>query len=594
MDVSKLIKPEAVQQMLAASFESKLTQSVHDATAELAEVLVKAEIQRHIPALVQQMGGLGSAIFAQQGDALVKAQNAPGKLEQRTQAPVDPKGLLYDPFTALDQMGFRERPTSITYRTLAEMARRVTPYAAYLQTRINQIASFAEPQPDEHSVGFKIRLKDRRAKMTPQLQKDADRLVDWVRRCGNPDVKVKRKNFGHYLRMTTWDALVYDQYTAEVVPDRRGKPCYWRPLDAATIRISDDLDETDDTDETIQYVQVYDDTIIAEFTERELMFGVRNPRSDIRYAGYGVSELELLIVIVTALLNGIDYNAAFFKQGTVAKGIINFKGAIPDKELVAFRRQWYAMLTGVGNAWRTPVVNADDLQYVNMQVGNRDMEFSSWIDWLLKLTCAVVQIAPEEIGFQFGNGGQTSSLSEGNQEEKLKFSKDKGLVPLAKFHAEQLNRGVIDHLDDRFELELAGINARSAEELIELQTKEVGAIKTVDEARQERGLKPLSGGRGDVILNQTWLAFVQGQQQGGGAGAPGVPQGASFDKGGLDGQPGQQNPDDDDEEGDDDGGPSQQQRRGFAAMQGDQMEKALRSSAPVAPRGRILDLEIDV
>lgn len=490
-----LMKPEAIRAMMASAFESKLSQAVHDATGEAIERLVEAQVQQHLAPMLHSAG-------------LMKAERPSSQLSQVTAE--DPRGLLYDPFTALDQMGFRERPSAITFRTLADMARRVPPFTAYLQTRINQMSAFCEPQPDEHSVGFKFVLKDKRTDLSKRLQGKADELTRWMVACGEPELKIKRDKFVGWMRKFVRDSLVYDQGTSEIIPMRGSdRPAYLRVLDASSIRIADTLDEIDYRDESIQYVQVYDNTVIAEFREDDLLFGVRNPYSDMRWSGYGMPELEMLVTIVTALLWGIDYNAKFFSQGSVAKGLINFKGAVPEKELISFRRQWYSMVTGVQNAWRTPIVNSDDVQWVNMQSSNRDMEFASWIDWLLKVTCAVCQIAPEEIGFQFGNGGQASSMSEGSQGEKLAASKDKGLVPLAKFIAEGLNDKVVSRLDDRFKLEFAGLNAKTADQLIELQTKEVKSVKTVDEIRKERGADPLPDGLGEVILDTTWFQFAQ-------------------------------------------------------------------------------------
>ena len=563
-----LVDPVALNKAIRASVEARIPSAIEDATAELVDSLVAAEV---VGQLQPHMGNF-----------LEKAQAKGAKLDQNAM-PVDPRGLTIDPFTALDQMGFRERPSAITYQTLNQMGRRTPPIAAILLTRINQIAAFAKPQVDEHSVGYRIVLRDGKASMTPEMEKRAAELTKWVSRCGNPDVHIKRDRFGGWLRKTGWDTLVYDQISTEIVPDRSGRPSYWRALDAATMRISDDLDETDDDVNTVQYVQVYDDTIIAEFSERELMWGVRNPRSDIKSAGYGHSELEYLLTMITAILWGIEYNSNFFKQGSVAKGMINFKGAIPQRELLAFRRHWYSMLTGVDNAWRTPIVNSDDVQWVNMQTGNKDMEFSNWMDWLLKVSCAVFQIAPEEIGFQFGNTGGGSSLNEGNQEHKLTASKDKGLVPLATFLADEIDRSIIEPLDDRFRIEFSGINARTAEEFIELQTKEVKSIKTVNESRAERDLPPLPDG--DIILDSTYLQWAQGKQmQQGDDGGD-----AQIDDRGLDhdddaetGTPG--TPDDaDDRDVGDDG----MVNPAVSAGGVEDIQKSWR-------RPRILDLEIDV
>lgn len=75
-------------------------------------------------------------------------------------------------------------------------------------------------------------------------------------------------------------------------------------------------------------------------------------------------------------------NTKFFTQGSAIKGLINIKGAIPDRQLRAFRRMWYSMVTGAHNAWKTPIVNADEIQWLSMHSTNREMEYAQWMDWL--------------------------------------------------------------------------------------------------------------------------------------------------------------------------------------------------------------------
>ena len=53
----------------------------------------------------------------------------------------------------------------------------------------------------------------------------------------------------------------------------------------------------------------------------ELTFGIRNKSSDIFTNGYGVSELEDMVQIVTWLLFGMQYNSNFFSQGSNTKGL---------------------------------------------------------------------------------------------------------------------------------------------------------------------------------------------------------------------------------------------------------------------------------
>ena len=61
------------------------------------------------------------------------------------------------------------------------------------------------------------------------------------------------------------------------------------------------------------------------------------------------------------------------------------------------------------------------------------MEYTSWMEYLIKLSCAIYSIDPTEIGWDISRGSSGGGLFEGSQEQRLKHSKDKGLYPLLKF-----------------------------------------------------------------------------------------------------------------------------------------------------------------
>ena len=299
-----------------------------------------------------------------------------------------PKAVYWDPFSLVQQLGFRERPSGITYATLSSMSWRVPVVQAVLQTRINQASAFTSPQRYKFETGFRIKMRDSEASPTPADKKRIQQLETIILQSGRADNSISRDNFEQFIRKVARDSLTYDQLNAEVVYGRDGKPSVWHAVDASTIRLADtaSLQPIDDPD-AVRTVQIYDNVIIGEFSGREMIFEVRNPRTDIRSYGYGTAELEMVVSTVTAILWAFVYNQNFFSQGSVAKGLLNMKGAIPEKQLRAFRRQWYQMVSGVDNAWRTPITNAEDVQWINMHANNRDMEFSSWMDFLIKIVC---------------------------------------------------------------------------------------------------------------------------------------------------------------------------------------------------------------
>ncbi len=438
----------------------------------------------------------------------------------------DPKALLYDPFAIIDQLGYKDRPSGITYYTLADMCRRVPVVAAIVQTRINQVANFSVLQPTDREPGFQIKMRDKEGSPTKKEKQRADDIARWLLNTGSSQA-LGKDTFEVFMRKLVRDSLTYDQACFEVVPNRKGEPADFYAVDAATIRIADlppGADFQDDPDRA-RYVQIYDDVVIAEFAIQELCFGTRNPRTGIRLNGYGFSELEMLLSTVTAMLWAFEYNRRFFSQGSATKGVLNFKGSIPDAKLDAFRRHWYAMINGVQNAWRTPITNAEELQWINLHASNRDMEFSAFFDFLIKISAAVFQFDPAEINFSYGNSGQTSQMFQAPAEQRVKSSKDRGLRPLLRSMSNWINRYLIWPIEPDMEIDFVGLNPRDASEVIDQEKKQVTYKMTVDEVRAVDDLPPMKDGKGEVILDPTWLQFAQAKDQEGMEGGEGGEEG---------------------------------------------------------------------
>lgn len=316
-----------------------------------------------------QAAGTAISLAEMQLSELSKAITvAPSSYAYPGQPAHAPEAIYDDPFALIEQLGFRDRPTTMTYGTLRTMVWKVPIIQAIIQTRVNQVAAFATPQPHKFGTGFKIRMRDIEAKPSPADKKYSKFLERLILTTGVTADPRGRDNFETFLRKLTRDSLTFDQTNFEVIPGRDGRPSQWNAVDPATIRLADTPKLYWDEDPFRPHtVQVYDNIAINTFNFREMAFGVRNANTNIRAHGYGTSELEMLVTTVTAILWAWNYNQAFFSQGSVAKGLLNLKGAIPDKQLKAFRRQWYQMIAGVENAWRTPITNAEEIQWINMQ-----------------------------------------------------------------------------------------------------------------------------------------------------------------------------------------------------------------------------------
>jgi len=469
------------------------------------------------------------------------------KQDPRDQVPVT---KFYDPLFVLDYLQFKTKNASwaLSYQLLRKISYRNGVIASIINTRINQCGLFATPyiMPNDR-IGYTIQPKSRKYqyllkqadpnKKVPNITEDEVRTVmeigEFIDNCGTIETKMKdpqRDDFGTFLRKIIRDSLTFDQLCFEIVKDpKSGKPSAFYAVDSGTIRLSDPKTRIE---KGIYYVQFIDGNLYTAYDYGEMAFAVRNPTTDIKANGYGISEIEMALNYISSQIYGEEYNKKFFTQGSTPKGIINIKGSnVPREELDAFRRAWHAQLTGVGNAWKTPILSSEGgVDWINLGQTNRDMEFGRWLEYLVNVVCGVYQIDPVEINFpnKGGVSGQSRPMNDSSAIERIKFSKDKGLVPLLRFIEKTINRYIVGPLTEgEFEFAFHGYTDLIEEQKIRLEKQEVEYLVTVNEVRARYGLKELPSG--DIILNPVYAqakmaedapAAEQGQQQGEEGGAP--------------------------------------------------------------------------
>lgn len=446
------------------------------------------------------------------------------------------RSLLIDPYAwHQGDQGHYQRPTLLGWNTLRRMAG--TPLlGAVIKTRLDQSGRFFRPQDNQYLPGFRVRLRStRRAPRRTELRM-IESLEQFLLQCGTlEDARQAqhRDGFKAFGKKVLRDSLTFDQGCAEILPAKEHrfggppKPAAMKAVDAGTIRIAqttlDGHGLPDDDYDTPRYVQVYEETVVNEYTASRMMFGIRNPQSALQFNGYGMSELEMMVRVVTAWLNAFDHNYRAFTQGISTKGILNFKGTqASEGQINAFKRDLQLLLAGVAGAHRMPVTQSDGLEFLNLNP-TTDLEWSGWMDVLIKLACALFGIDPAEINFVYGNTGQAGAMGGASIEEKIAASKDRGLAPLIEALFEWLNLWVIWPLDPDFEVVPTGLSTRGEDEDLDLAIKRVQHVMTVNEARRRLDLPDLPGKAGEVILNPTYLQhqqMAQGEQAGAGDAEP--------------------------------------------------------------------------
>lgn len=488
---------------------SELSQEILNVQKAKEEILVKEQLV------------LEKAIRSDDPSAILRAQKYWKDVEEQRQSNM--KSFIFDPFNYRDSLGYKHRPGQVSYDTLRDMSRAPI-IRSIINTRTEQVADFCQATDDVEKIGWTIRKKrklftDKKENdLTDEDKHNVEKIIEFLLNGGIRSNSWHIDSFESFIRKFVPDSLIIDQATFEVVRNRKGMPIEFLVTDGATFRLAESFaglvireDQTPVQGYYPAYVQIYQGLIKNEYYPWELCFGIRNPSSNIYTNGYGASELEDMIKIVTWMLYADTYNGKFFSQGAAPKGILKLSGSVNENRLKEFKQAWRAQVAGVQNAWKTPMLEADGLEWIDLQKSNNDMEFSAWQEYLIKLSCALYKIDPSEIGFHL-SGGAESPVYEGNQEYRLTYSKDKGLKPLLRFIAIKLNKYIVNALDSRYEFVWTGLEENTDQQQLDNDIKKVTNLETVNEVRGRRNLPPLKDG--DIILNSIYLQAKQGQQFG--------------------------------------------------------------------------------
>jgi len=453
------------------------------------------------------------------------------KIEKRKEQQTSSKALLVDPLDISSSLGYKDKMFSMSFDVLRAMAKTHIPKAC-IETRKDQVKAFCAPQEIKSQPGFVIRKKHKgtyydkkKQKMSTKDYKIAEWITEFILNCGVSGNKWHADDFETFASKVVEDSLSIDQGTWENVRDFQGDLTEFYAADGATFRIADTFDDDmvganlNNPTERKQingyypsYIQIINGQIFHEFYPWELAMMIRNPKTDIKRNGYGNAELEDMITMVTALLNTDAYNANFFKVGSAPKGILRVHGQVNQSKMDEFRNEWVAQVTGVMNMHKIPVMHAEKAEFVDLTKTNRDMEFSKYHEFLIKLNCMAFKIDSSEIGFQLSGSTGSKPMFEGSGEERLKWSRDKGLRPLLRGFQKYVNKTIVDYLHPDFELVFVGLDENNEKDQIEYDIKSVTNIETLNEVRARRDLPPLP--EGDIVLNPIVMQAKQMSQMG--------------------------------------------------------------------------------
>lgn len=428
--------------------------------------------------------------------------------------------------------GFKDSKGILSFEVLRRMGN-IHIIRSIVNTRIEQIQNFLHFSEDDQKEGFTIRkktslFKEEKKEISSVEKKKIEEIVEFLMNSGFNEKWDNIDDFQTFVRKIAFDSLTLDQLAFEVVRDKGWNIKKYRAVDASLIRFLDSVDPKQR--ERLEdyrfkgylprFCMTWDEQILINPTTKEpilyypweLGFGIRNKSSDIRKNGYGTSELEILVELITGVLWSIQYNMNNFSIGSTPKGFINVKNAnISDSNLNEFRQAWSQMMTGVRNAKRTPVINGIDLEWIDLDKSNREMEYQEWAQFLVIMVCSVYRIDPSELGFSFKN--QAQLFGQDGQKARLQHSREKGLKPILIFLENIITKYIVSEIDEDYEFVFTGIEVEDEETQVNLdKTKlESGMVAMQDIFKKYSG-REFDPDK-DIILNQVYQQVQTSKQQ---------------------------------------------------------------------------------
>lgn len=486
----------------------------------------------------------------------------PGSVQNGDQLPDQPeghhdasqqvgrKGIIDDPYFDYSsrQVVYRHKMSRLSNKVLKDVSLRDWLVSTILQCRVDTLVRFSRPEHRKFEMGFRVIKKNDKEPYSEEDLANIARLEDFIYNCGRKDGTPQDDImlFGEFLKLIGRDALTFGHVAIEKIKTGRGGLHRFRPLPAESVyridkklskefleqemktqmqaymqRLGDNNPLKDQQVNTVpldyyKYVQVsYDQRPMAIFGDEDMIFKLFNPQNFADSNGYCYSPLELCIINVTNHMNVENYNANFFTHGYAARGVLHLKGTVTQAQLANFRRQFYNTISGQQHAWRTPIVaGLDEVQWVPMSANAKEMEYINFNNHLMRIVCSQFQIDPVELGLDYLiSATGRSPMQQANNEYKIAYSRERGLLPLLMCVEDMINGDIIPALDqdlaDKYKFVFTGYTDDSAQTEIAQMQAEMTVWKSMNDLLIQSQKDAIDTPAAKLPLNQAFWALVE-------------------------------------------------------------------------------------
>lgn len=407
---------------------------------------------------------------------------------------------------------------SINCQTLRRVSSKAWIINVCIGNVIRKIEPFLKPSTDRNIRGFVILKRgEDLSKATGKKSSEREALEKFLMRTGFAEDTDRDDDFVKYCTKILRDLLEIDQIATEIQYTNARKPCAFWAVDASTIeRVLPGQENPD----RLKYAQIIDGIPYAWYTQDEMIFDFQNPRTDLDYSFYGYSYVEQAIDLITSAINSFAYNAGFFTENKLPRGMLLIDGDA-DQETVEMMEDYICdiMSGNPSSQYRIPIVpsgfkkgEGGGIKWQQLGGNNREMEFQSWMEYLTSGILSLFGTTMDEVGIQLQ---KAMPMVERDAKPKIEASKSAILGHTLTFLQSYLNK-IIEKVNPNFTLEFVGYERDDPQQILDVDKGEVDSYKTLNEKREEKGLKALPDKWANIPLNPQAVQLYNSSQMGGG------------------------------------------------------------------------------
>ena len=363
------------------------------------------------------------------------------------------------------------------------------------------------------SLQFDVVARDPDRRRARQIVKDQQAKIAAIREFfAFPD---RQHTWQGWLRRVLEDYFVIDAVSIWKWRTLGGKLHGLRLLDGATIKPLLSVQGDTPPPPAPAYQQYLYGVARDSFRADELIYAPKNRRN---HTPYGFSAVEQFLWHINEALRYARFRLDFFSDGTLPEGVAVAPPGTDARQLRELREWWDGIMAGDTRALHK-------LQWVPAGTSFhafKTFEFSvEFARWLVEITCAALDVTPQEMGFAPEHGGLGGK---GYAEEQSTVLKRKSTFPLTRWLCDEIFNPLIWQEFDAPELQASFRDMGDEEDRLQAMQARDLAIRngtlSVDQAVEEDGGEPPGIGR--IFVFGTSVLFEPDLIQGSLHGAPGT------------------------------------------------------------------------